>query len=292
MMGVTLACDHRILYGADGADLPRPRPGAARGAARPGALARVAVEHRLGSSRLRDGPARSATGCATSAPGARPAPRPWPACSPRTPPTRPRPTRLRTAGWTRSRRSGRTSASVPTRHSRSRARWSRSRATRAWSGSRSATAQPKGNEYRDLWIVRLNDAGRCFHFEEWPFWPPGQAGLGGRRGGRVTQPARACDNASVDEVLTVRCGLVPYEEARALQKRIEAARQAGRIPDVLLLLEHPPVYTKGRRTEPGELRHGRGLVPDAGDRGLRDRPRRRASPTTGPASWSATRSSP
>ena len=31
-------------------------------------------------------------------------------------------------------------------------------------------------EYRDLWIVRLNDAGLCFHFEEWPFWPPDQDG--------------------------------------------------------------------------------------------------------------------
>jgi hypothetical protein len=35
---------------------------------------------------------------------------------------------------------------------------------------------PKGSEYRDLWIVRLNDEGLCFHFEEWPFWPPGQKG--------------------------------------------------------------------------------------------------------------------
>ena len=31
-------------------------------------------------------------------------------------------------------------------------------------------------EYRDLWVVRLNDAGLCSHFEEWPFWPPGQEG--------------------------------------------------------------------------------------------------------------------
>jgi lipoyl(octanoyl) transferase len=60
----------------------------------------------------------------------------------------------------------------------------------------------------------------------------------------------------VDEVLIARCGLVPYGEALALQKRVEAARQAGRIGDVLLLLEHPPVYTKGRRTEPGELGMG------------------------------------
>ena len=60
----------------------------------------------------------------------------------------------------------------------------------------------------------------------------------------------------MDPVLTVRCGLLPYEEARSLQKRIEAARQADEIPDVLLLLEHPPVYTKGRRTQPGELAMG------------------------------------
>jgi lipoyl(octanoyl) transferase len=65
-----------------------------------------------------------------------------------------------------------------------------------------------------------------------------------------------CDNPSVDEVLIVRCGLVPYEEARRTQKRIEAARQAGEIPDVLLLLEHHPVYTKGRRARPEELGMG------------------------------------
>jgi lipoyl(octanoyl) transferase len=60
----------------------------------------------------------------------------------------------------------------------------------------------------------------------------------------------------MDEVLVVRYGLVPYQEARGLQKRIETARQPGEVPDVLLLLEHPPVYTKGRRTEPGELGMG------------------------------------
>jgi lipoyl(octanoyl) transferase len=60
----------------------------------------------------------------------------------------------------------------------------------------------------------------------------------------------------MDEVLVKRCGLVPYEEARQAQKRIEAARLAGEVPDVLLLLEHPPVYTKGRRAQPGELAMG------------------------------------
>jgi lipoyl(octanoyl) transferase len=57
----------------------------------------------------------------------------------------------------------------------------------------------------------------------------------------------------VDEVWTVRAGRVPYEAARVAQKRLEARRQAGDIPDLLLLLEHPPVYTRGRRSTPEEL---------------------------------------
>ena len=64
------------------------------------------------------------------------------------------------------------------------------------------------------------------------------------------------DTVDMDRVLIARCGLVPYEEARQAQKRIEAARLAGEIPDVLLLLEHPPVYTKGRRAEASELGMG------------------------------------
>lgn len=31
-------------------------------------------------------------------------------------------------------------------------------------------------EYRDLWIVQLDESGLCSHFEEWPFWPPDQEG--------------------------------------------------------------------------------------------------------------------
>ncbi len=60
----------------------------------------------------------------------------------------------------------------------------------------------------------------------------------------------------MDEVWTVRAGEVPYEEAREAQKRLEAARQAGELPDVLVLLEHPPVYTRGRRSTPDELPMG------------------------------------
>jgi len=32
-------------------------------------------------------------------------------------------------------------------------------------------AGPPPQEYRDLWVVRLTDDGRCHWFEEWPFWP-------------------------------------------------------------------------------------------------------------------------
>jgi ketosteroid isomerase-like protein len=39
-----------------------------------------------------------------------------------------------------------------------------------------AYRSPRSQEYRDLWVVRLNESGRCFHFEEWPFWPPGSDG--------------------------------------------------------------------------------------------------------------------
>ncbi len=34
-----------------------------------------------------------------------------------------------------------------------------------------AYGAPTSMLYRDLWVVRLDEQGRCFHFEEWPFWP-------------------------------------------------------------------------------------------------------------------------
>jgi lipoate-protein ligase B len=46
----------------------------------------------------------------------------------------------------------------------------------------------------------------------------------------------------------VDLGLIPYPEARDLQLRLVAARAQGRMADnVLLFLEHPPVFTLGRR---------------------------------------------
>ena len=51
-------------------------------------------------------------------------------------------------------------------------------------------------------------------------------------------------------------GTIDYPTALALQERIRAARQQDELPDVLLTLEHWPVYTRGRRSAPGELPMG------------------------------------
>jgi lipoyl(octanoyl) transferase len=58
------------------------------------------------------------------------------------------------------------------------------------------------------------------------------------------------------ELWTCHLGTVEYREAAALQERLRTARQADEIPDVLLLLEHPPVYTLGRRSGEGDLPMG------------------------------------
>lgn len=58
------------------------------------------------------------------------------------------------------------------------------------------------------------------------------------------------------ELWVAQLGTVPYRDGVALQETVRARRQAGELPDLLLLLEHPPVYTTGRRTEPGDLPMG------------------------------------
>jgi lipoyl(octanoyl) transferase len=58
------------------------------------------------------------------------------------------------------------------------------------------------------------------------------------------------------ELWICRLGTLEYREALALQERVRAARQAERVPDTLLLLEHPPVYTRGRRSDASELPMG------------------------------------
>ena len=54
---------------------------------------------------------------------------------------------------------------------------------------------------------------------------------------------------------------IPYAEAWTLQKQLQEKRIAERQGDVLLLLEHSPVYTLGRTTQPAHW--------DCGEEGLR-----------------------
>jgi lipoyl(octanoyl) transferase len=58
----------------------------------------------------------------------------------------------------------------------------------------------------------------------------------------------------------VDLGTVEYTEAWDLQRAVAAEVGAGTLPDTVLLLEHPPTITLGRRTEAGELH-----VPDEAD---------------------------
>lgn len=71
----------------------------------------------------------------------------------------------------------------------------------------------------------------------------------------------------------VRPGRVPYEAARRWQQRLVEARAFGRVPDLLILLEHPPTYTLGRAANPGHIlldegeRRRRGVSVHAVERG-------------------------
>jgi len=69
---------------------------------------------------------------------------------------------------------------------------------------------------------------------------------------------------SSQELWVCRLGVVEYRETLALQERLRTARHAERIPDTLLLLEHWPVYTRGRRSTAGELPLGEAWCLDRG----------------------------
>lgn len=62
-------------------------------------------------------------------------------------------------------------------------------------------------------------------------------------------------------------GTVDYLAAWDLQRRLAEARAEGTSGDTMLLLEHPPVYTCGRRTEPEERPRGGGTPVIDVDRG-------------------------
>ncbi|GAA4098859.1 lipoyl(octanoyl) transferase LipB [Actinomadura miaoliensis] len=70
----------------------------------------------------------------------------------------------------------------------------------------------------------------------------------------VREPETASTPAATRELVVVHAGFgdaaVPYEAGWDLQRRTHALRADDRIPDTVLLLEHQPVYTAGKRTEP------------------------------------------
>jgi lipoate-protein ligase B len=53
----------------------------------------------------------------------------------------------------------------------------------------------------------------------------------------------------------LQLGAVPYREAWDLQRSLAGAVSQGAIPDTIVLLEHPPVITLGRRTEEARELH-------------------------------------
>jgi lipoyl(octanoyl) transferase len=58
------------------------------------------------------------------------------------------------------------------------------------------------------------------------------------------------------ELAVCHLGTVEYTEAAALQERLREQVIAGELPDLMLLLEHPPVYTVGRRSGEDDLPNG------------------------------------
>ncbi len=66
------------------------------------------------------------------------------------------------------------------------------------------------------------------------------------------------------ELWVCNLGRVEYREAAALQERLRDRVRAGELPELMLLLEHPPVYTVGRRSEEGELPFGEAFYRERG----------------------------
>lgn len=58
---------------------------------------------------------------------------------------------------------------------------------------------------------------------------------------------------SLQELWVCHLGAVHYRDGLAIQEHVRARRQAEELPDTLLLLEHPPVYTRGRRSGADDL---------------------------------------
>ncbi|RZQ59434.1 lipoyl(octanoyl) transferase LipB [Amycolatopsis suaedae] len=68
----------------------------------------------------------------------------------------------------------------------------------------------------------------------------------------MTTNATASCRATADPVDVREIGTIDYRAAWELQREYAHARADGTAPDTMLLLEHPSVYTAGKRTEPAD----------------------------------------
>lgn len=59
--------------------------------------------------------------------------------------------------------------------------------------------------------------------------------------------------ATTEPLQVIEPGVVDYRQAWAMQQSLADQRAADSGPDSLILLEHPSVYTAGKRTEPADL---------------------------------------
>lgn len=66
-------------------------------------------------------------------------------------------------------------------------------------------------------------------------------------------PADLSIRASAEPIEIQRLGLIDYQEAWDYQAELATRRANDEIPDQLLILEHPSVYTAGKRTQPEDL---------------------------------------
>jgi lipoyl(octanoyl) transferase len=57
----------------------------------------------------------------------------------------------------------------------------------------------------------------------------------------------------MSDLLVCHLGRVPYEEGLEIQERLRSRVQDGELGELMLLLEHEPVYTLGRRSEADDL---------------------------------------
>ena len=100
-----------------------------------------------------------------------------------------------------------------------------------------------------------------------------------RAAGRTGLLALACDTSPVGddafpELWVVRSGQVPYAYARDAQRAHRAGADRGARPRRPAAARAPARLHQGPPLDRGGASDGRGLVPDAGDRDPRDRPRR------------------